>query len=54
MLELLLSKGASIGARDFNGNTPLDLAKAAEHLEVVTFLEAKKKLMPHHSSPDSD
>ena len=54
IVKQLVGAGASIIAGDFNGNTPLALAKAADHEEVVTFLRDQENQMPRHQSSDSD
>ncbi|GAA5962432.1 hypothetical protein JCM3765_004293 [Sporobolomyces pararoseus] len=40
IVKLLLAHGADKGAKDEDGNTPLDLAQLAEHESIVEFLSS--------------
>jgi hypothetical protein len=39
----LVDKGADIAATDDSGRTPLDMARAGTHLQVVSYLASKTK-----------
>jgi ankyrin repeat protein len=41
IFELMLSKGAEINIRDNSGKTPLDMAEAGGHTELVSYLISK-------------
>ena len=41
IFELMFSKGANINIRDRGGRTPLDMAEAGGHTELVSYLIGK-------------